>query len=91
MLQVILNVIEHDMNIAEAVATARFHSQWLPDEIMVEPETISDLTKQELESRGHTLVPYKWGRIGSANGIQINDGIYFSGADPRHENAVVGY
>ena len=79
------------MNIAYAVAVPRFHSQWLPDEIMVEPETISDSIKENLESRGHNIVPYKWGYIGSANGIQIDNGLYIGGADPRYENAVVGY
>ena len=91
-MQVILNVIEHNMNIADAVAAPRFHSQWLPDEIMVEPNTISDSVKQNLETRGHTIVPYRWGYIGSANGILIvDDLLYYGGADPRHENFSIGY
>jgi len=90
-LQVILNVVEHDMSIAEAVAAPRIHSQWLPDVIEVEPETITEFTQQGLETRGHTIIPYKWGYIGSANGILIDNGKYYGGADPRRENAAVGY
>ena len=36
-LQVLLNVIDHRMTIAEAVQAPRIHHQWLPDETMVEP------------------------------------------------------
>ena len=35
-LQVILNVIDRGMTIAEAVAAPRIHHQWLPDEVFVE-------------------------------------------------------
>ncbi len=90
-LQVILNIIEHDMDISEAIAAPRFHSQWLPDVIEVEPETISDYVQKELESRGHKIIPYKWGYIGSANCILINEDGYYGGPDPRWENSAIGY
>ena len=90
-LQIIINIIEFNMDIASAVSAPRFHSQWLPDVIMVEPNTISESTQNELELLGHTVVPYKWNYIGSANGILIEDDFYYSGADPRRENAAVGY
>lgn len=90
-LQVVLNIIEHDMDISEAVAAPRFHSQWLPDVIMTEPETISDYVQKELESRGHKIIPYKRGYIGFANGILINEDGYYGGPDPRGENAAVEY
>ena len=90
-LQIILNIIEHDMDITEAVAAPRVHSQWLPDVIMIEPETISDSVLKELESRGHKIIPYKWGNIGSANCILINEDGYYGGPDPRAENSAIGY
>ena len=90
-LQVILNVIEHDMTIAEAVAAPRFHSQWLPDVIMTEPDAVSDLVRMNLESRGHKIIPYKYGTIGSANGILIDKNGYHGGADSRLENVAIGY
>ncbi len=79
------------MNIAEAVGAPRVHSQWLPDAIIVEPESLTDSVQLDLQSRGHTITPYNWGHIGSANGIQINDDGYLGGPDPRRENATVGY
>ena len=88
-LQVILNIIEHDMDISEAVTAPRFHSQWLPDVIEVEPETISDYVQKELESRGHKIILRNY--IGSANCILINKDGYYGSPDPRGENAAIGY
>ena len=90
-LQVILNVIEHKMDIAWAVSVPRVHSQWLPDVIMTEPEAISDSLREIIISRGHKITPYKWGHIGSANGILINENGYYGGPDPRRENSAIGY
>lgn len=90
-LQVILNVIEYEMTIFEAITAPRVHSQWLPDVIMAEPESMNNFTQNILESRGHKIIPYKSGLLGSANGIFINEDGYFGGPDPRRENAAVGY
>ncbi len=35
-LQIILNVLDHEMNVAEAVSAPRIHHQWLPDEVFAE-------------------------------------------------------
>lgn len=90
-LQVVLNIIEHEMDIYEAVAAPRVHSQWLPDVIITEPDAISNSVRKELESRGHKIIPYKLGYIGSANGILINEDRYYGAPDPRNENSAVGY
>ncbi|MEE9117779.1 MAG: gamma-glutamyltransferase [Calditrichia bacterium] len=88
-LQVILNIIEHDMTITDAVSAPRTHSQWLPDVIMTEPEALSDSVQKELESRGHKIIARKY--IGSANGILIKADGYYGGPDPRWENSAIGY
>ncbi|HEY0655395.1 MAG TPA: gamma-glutamyltransferase [Chryseosolibacter sp.] len=54
-LQVILNVVEHNMNIAQAVEAPRFHHQWLPDRINFEPFAFSAETLNALKARGHQL------------------------------------
>ena len=54
-LQVILNVIDRKLSIADAVAEPRIHHQWLPDEVMVERGLRPDLIRA-LEARGHTVV-----------------------------------
>jgi gamma-glutamyltranspeptidase/glutathione hydrolase len=55
-LQVILNVVAHRMDLASAVASPRFHHQWLPDQIQFEAETFSDVTRAALIERGHLLL-----------------------------------
>ena len=90
-MQVILNIIHHNMDIKEAVSSPRFHSQWLPDVIMTEPRGLSRDVIKNLELRGHTLVPYKWGYIGEANGILITEDGFYGGGDSRGETAAVGY
>ena len=90
-LQTILNVIVHEMDIQEAVSAPRVHSQWLPDVIMTEPRGISKDVNNNLENMGHVIVPYRWGYIGEANGITIDDDGFYGGADSRGETAAVGY
>ncbi len=90
-LQSILNVIEFNMDIEEAVSSPRFHSQWLPDAIQVEPRSLSKDVINVLKKKNHQIVPYRWGYIGEANGILIlNDGLYGAG-DNRGETSAIGY
>jgi gamma-glutamyltranspeptidase/glutathione hydrolase len=51
--QVIINVIDHNMSIREAVDTGRFHHQWLPDWISYEQDGIDSLTLLNLKQLGH--------------------------------------
>ena len=53
-LQVILNVIDRKLSIADAVAEPRIHHQWSPDEVMVERGFRGDLIRA-LEARGHKV------------------------------------
>ena len=90
-MQVILNVVIHGMDIKEAVTSLRFHSQWVPDVIMTEPRGFSRDVIKNLKARGHTLVPYKWGYIGEANGILITEDGFYGGGDSRGETTAIGY
>ena len=90
-LQIILNVTIHGMDIQEAVSVPRVHSQWLPDAIIVEQRSLSKDVEQNLINRGHTIRPYRWSTIGQANGIMIGEKGFYGGADPRGENATEGY
>jgi len=89
--QVIMNVIDHKMNIQEAVSAPRFHHQWYPDVIQYEKFAFSNDVIRNLVSMGHTLRIR--GSIGDAHGIIIdpNTGLYYGGADPRMEGVAVGY
>ena len=53
-LQVIMNVIDHGMNVAEATYAPRVHHQWLPDELRIE-EGLSPDTVRLLEQKGHKV------------------------------------
>jgi len=90
-MQIILNVAIHGMDIQEAVSVPRVHSQWLPDAIIVEQRSLSKDVEQNLINRGHTIQPYRWSTIGQANGIMIGEKGFYGGADPRGENATEGY
>jgi len=52
-LQTILDVVDFQMNIQEAVDAPRIHNQWLPDETKIEPYALSPDTRRILESMGH--------------------------------------
>ena len=56
-LQTILNVIDYNMNIQDAVNAARFHYQWLPDTIYIEPNAFNDETTKQLIKMGYHITP----------------------------------
>ena len=89
-MQTILNVVDHNMDIKEAVCASRFHSQWLPDVIQYEPRSLINDLKKALESKNHKLVPRN-SYIGEANGIIITEEGYFGGGDCRGETSAIGY
>ncbi len=87
--QVISNVIDHDMNIAEATHAPRIHDQWLPDEIRIEKALNVDTIKK-LESMGHKVSPQS--AMGSTQSIMITPNGVYGSSDPRIvDAAVVGY
>jgi gamma-glutamyltranspeptidase/glutathione hydrolase len=53
-LQVVLNLVDFEMDIQEAVSAKRFHHQWLPDRIRIEADGVTPETLASLEGRGHT-------------------------------------
>lgn len=85
-LQVIMNVIDHGMNIAEATVAPRIHHQWLPDQIRIE-EGISPDTIALLEQRGHEVSEQEV--MGSTQSILVDKdaGLLFGASDPRRVDA----
>jgi gamma-glutamyltranspeptidase/glutathione hydrolase len=53
--QVLLNLIDYGMNLQQAIDQPRFHHQWLPDVISMEPNAIPQETIHQLETMGHVL------------------------------------
>ena len=61
-LQTILNLVDHGMELQEAVNAPRIHHQWLPDEIFAETRALSPDTRRILEAMGHKVtVQSPWG------------------------------
>ena len=79
-LQVILNLIDHGMNLQEAVNAVRIHHQWLPDILFAE-EGLSGDTVRLLESMGHTV--QSGGTLGAAHSIAVGEDVLYGAADPR--------
>jgi gamma-glutamyltranspeptidase/glutathione hydrolase len=69
-LQVALNVIEFDMNIAEAVAAPRMHHQWLPDRMSIEADGVGVEVISELARMGHSV--RTGGRQGTAHSVMVD-------------------
>lgn len=91
-LQVISNMIDHGMNVAEATHAARIHHQWLPDEIRVEQGGLSRDTVAALEAKGHTIAVKSV--MGSTQSIHVDTdkGLLLGASDPRRTgSATVGY
>ena len=88
-LQAILNVIDHQMNIAEAVAAPRIHHQWSPDRVSAE-RGLSPDTIRLLEAKGHKVVITA--TSGSANSILVTPDGLTGAADPRQRGTLAeGY
>ena len=79
-LQVVMNVVDHGMNVAEAVSLPRFHHQWVPDELRLERGFSGD-TVRLLEGRGHRVVTGD--AMGSSQSITYEDGVFYGASDPR--------
>ena len=72
-LQVIINVLVHDMNIAEAVNSPRIHHQWLPDVLFMEKGYSPD-TLKILEQKGHAIIKDEDYYYGTADTRRPNSG-----------------
>jgi len=88
-LQVIMNVIDHNMNIAEASAATRIHHQWLPDMIRIEKGLNVD-TINLLENKGHKVEVKA--AMGSTQTIMLTEEGVYGASDPRRPSALsLGY
>ncbi len=91
-LQTILNVHEYNMGMQEAINQPRFHHQWLPDTVKMEPNGFSDELKAELTKLGYTIDATNSPVIGKVEGILVlPDGTLEGGADPRGDDKAVGF
>ena len=94
-LQVVLNCIDFNMNIREAIERPRFHHQWIPDSIYYEQNAISADVRAELTSMGYNFIDEdpETSVLGIAEGILIDSkqNIIYGADDPRGGGLAAGY
>jgi gamma-glutamyltranspeptidase/glutathione hydrolase len=89
--QTVSNVIDHGMNVSQAVLAPRIHHQHLPDQIFYEEGGLSDAVVAELEAMGHTVVE-RGGVSGDVQAILVApDGTLTAHSDPRRGGRAIGY
>lgn len=96
-LQIILNVIDFDMTIQEAIDLPRFHHQWLPDELHWEEREFSKETRQAIEALGHRFREKPGfsdsSELGDVQGVMVDseNGDRLGASDPRRGGVAAGY
>jgi gamma-glutamyltranspeptidase/glutathione hydrolase len=89
-LEAILNVVEHGMDIQEAIDAPRIHHQWLPDTVTIEPHALSPDTIRILREMGHTVAEdADWPVWGEAAGILVG-GPSLGDRDPARKERYFG-
>lgn len=90
-LQAIINVLDFNMNIRDAINAPRFHHQWLPDEIVFESYGMTEDVKNNLINKGHKLKEISI--LGRVEGILFDKhkNLYWGSSDKRGFGKAVGY
>ena len=89
-MQVILNVIEHHMDLADAMRAPRIHHQSLPDTLRYEANGMTEATIDSLRAMGHAVAQNRGG-LANVNSILRVGGVWHGVNEPRSVGGAVGY
>ncbi|MCI0663707.1 MAG: gamma-glutamyltransferase [Acidobacteria bacterium] len=100
--QVLINIIDHGMNLQQAIDYPRIHHQWMPDEIRYEPYGLSPDVIKRLKEMGHKfretryVMGYRFGSpryMGDVEAVMIEDqtGVRLGASDLRRDGHSIGY
>ena len=93
--QIIVNLVDFKMDLAEAIASPRIHHQWFPNEIKAETHALSKDVQGALEALGHTVtIRDDSDSQGAAMGILVDPrtGSFWGASDPRQaDGATIGF
>jgi gamma-glutamyltranspeptidase/glutathione hydrolase len=92
-LNVIINVIDFNMPIQDAVDASRMDHEWMPDRLRLEREGLPKEAIESLRAMGHTIRSSRSWEQGDAHSILIDPktGLYYGAADKRSGGSAVGY
>lgn len=91
-LQTILNVSEFKMGMQQAVNAPRFHHQWLPDEVLFEPNKFEKSILENLTKKGYKINEKSSRIIGKVDAILVLPNKKLeAGADARGDDTAVGF
>lgn len=87
---VVVNVVDFNMPVQDAVDAPRFHHQWFPDAVRFEGVKKHPEVVKRLEAMGHTVTSH---RQGDAHSIWVDPktGHYHGAADSRLDGKAAGY
>jgi len=87
--QVILNVIDHHLTLADAMRAPRLHHQALPDTLLYEPQGVTSAVADSLKAKG--IATAETPSVGLVDAVLRVSGGYEGMDDPRRQAAAVGY
>ncbi len=86
-MEIVLNALDFNMDVRQAVDAPRFHHQWLPDEVTFERNVLPDSTAKRLQAMGYTI--RSAGVQGDGHSIILKDGVAFGANDRRSPDSKV--
>jgi gamma-glutamyltranspeptidase/glutathione hydrolase len=87
-IEVVLDVLDFHMNAQDAVDLPRFHEQWKPDVLYLEP-TFPHATEAQLAAMGYSIRPID--HVARVQAIVDTNGILEGGTGSRFHGKVAGY